>query len=314
MIAGIIAFFTTVSTLISTPLAYYFYWKSKRIKTISYSSRSITVIDAIPNDNRLELIFSEKKLKRLVLTKLVIWNSGNETINLIDFYVSNPFVISFKDPETILETYLIYEEDKIDGFALNKNNMGDIQINFNRIDPGQGFLVQIMHEGSAEEWISVKGCIANKRRNKIVEVSHTNLGENIKNKGVYKDMEFVILLSTTLFYWVTIIALFSAFLIAAYMVLARLPGGDLVVHIGRLLTNPESVSSLQDLLLALPFSMIFLIAFPLSMGLASKYARQTMLKIERMFFKVKRKGEPYAIELLLADNWTISESNIIEWD
>ena len=81
--------------VLSLILSFYFYKKTKRIKRISYGIRSHNLIrDFVSNIKDLKITYSNEPIENLTVSKIVLWNSGNEVIKYkYDIIETVPIII-----------------------------------------------------------------------------------------------------------------------------------------------------------------------------------------------------------------------------
>ena len=129
-------------------LAIYFGIKSlpkKKIKVIISSNELITQENA--DISKLKIIYNEKNIESLTVTKVIFWNGSLPTINDTDIVRAVPFTVSLKTG-TILDISVLKGHDtsnKIDALPLNDNTA---QISFEYLDYKEGGVLQIIHTGS----------------------------------------------------------------------------------------------------------------------------------------------------------------------
>lgn len=300
---GFLTFLATLCSIISIPLAIYFYFKSTDTKKIIYCTRSIKLIDNIPNDSRLKLTFKDKEIKRVVLTKIAIWNGGSKSINHTDFSIKKPLKVCFKDPELVMETYLLYKDNYIEQLHLKKIQDGSVGIEFNYIDPGEGILLQILHEGDTENWSSVKGILKNSNKNKVKEVSYKFFGKNITKADFFINIKSLISLSASL----TVFALGISLISITNYILNSIN----LVDINLFSDDSDYTGGIFDGIFLLVSSVFMMILIPSSYKIGNKITS----RIERwILHHIKRLREPSVIDLLLSEDWSITENNLVQWD
>ena len=87
----LISFMSLVIGFLGLAFAYYFFKKSQRVRKSYYHKKSFNLIDEslseLPN---LEFSYKSKNVNNLTVTKIAIWNSGNETIDKNHLIESDP--------------------------------------------------------------------------------------------------------------------------------------------------------------------------------------------------------------------------------
>ncbi len=138
--------FCTVAALI---FAVYTWMVGKKKKEFTYLSNSYKIIQkgksTIP---QLKLIYENRDIEDLSITRYVIWNSGNEVINKNDIVSEKPLKIMSTDASTIiLDTKIIVESEETNKFLIGEQQEKFSTINFDYIDPRDGIVVQVIHTG-----------------------------------------------------------------------------------------------------------------------------------------------------------------------
>ena len=264
-------------SIIALAVSYYLYRKSRNLKRISYYSKSIKIIDNIPNDSRLKLRFDDQDIKRIVLTKIAIWNSGDIEIDYSDFSSENYLNIIYSNPELILETYRLYS-DNISGLCFKKSDYDSVLPIFNHIDPGEGFILQIMHGGSLVNWGKVTGILKNKRKNKVLKIG--NISSVSELAGDYSKLfTFLLLIS---------LPMFSPYLNRYIEVIGFDEKTDFVERI-----------------------IILVSGFILALAYLSFTIRGNLPGFRLLAEKLS--SAPTWLEEMNSDDWAVSEENIVDW-
>lgn len=144
--------------IIGIILAIVFYFKGKKSKKPYYLMKSFNIIsDNFGNRiEDIEILFKGQKIKDLTVTKIVIWNSGNETINKSDIPETTKFGIGAKEEIKIYDIEIIENTDTANNITLI-NHEQKYLIDFDFIDPNQGIIIKVTHSGKSSEDIIVDG-------------------------------------------------------------------------------------------------------------------------------------------------------------
>ena len=280
----LIAFIATLCSIISIPLSIYYFWKSKRFKAILFCSRSITVIEDMPEDERLKLYLGDRSIKRLVITKVAIWNAGNETIRSTDFIASNPLQISFIEPDTVIESYLSYANKKsteIVASLVSSNK--SILLGFEYLDPSDGMVLKVIHEGDSKESTYIEGTFYNENCNKIRSVSKEFFTQYMKDSYTYKKRRWLVVRR-----FLIPITFLLCFIISAWI--SPRGGSDEPVTIVRVI---------RHLFSGIPIlGAVFLFVYE---DLVTRF-------VEKILFRyLKQYREPEITNHFISENWSISE-------
>jgi hypothetical protein len=174
-------------------LAIFFYFKGKKRKTPVYEISDFNIIsDNIEKKiSDINITYKHKTIKTLTVSKVVIWNSGNQTIKNSDIPKTNRFRIkSYFDCE-IYDFDVISKDDEDCALELVKIKNG-IEICFNYLEPGSGFIIKVIHSGIDASNLYVAGkVIGGKNLNRIINL---NRGKGEKEIKEDKLNRFLILL------------------------------------------------------------------------------------------------------------------------
>lgn len=138
--------------------------KSQTKKSLTFSIINHNLIkDFSEKINGLTVNFKNEKVKNFSVSKFVIWNSGNSTINKSDIVSVDPLRIEDNEELTILDYEVIQSNEKSNQFKLLDNisegSFKKIIIEFDYIDPQQGCVIQVFHNGISPSSPDLKGKI-----------------------------------------------------------------------------------------------------------------------------------------------------------
>lgn len=153
--------FCSLIGLFSFVLSIIFYFKSKRVKKLSYIVRNFNVIDdSVSKIEDLGVTYKGMEVKSLSVSKFGIWNEGNETINGTDLVKNDRLRIAVTKGVEILDWKVISHTKLandiiIEGIPDSEN----IAIEFEYLDPNDGILLQVYHTGINKTDIYLDGSI-----------------------------------------------------------------------------------------------------------------------------------------------------------
>lgn len=137
----------SVLGLIGLPLAIYIYVIGKRRSELSYQLREFSVVGGLSAKFPDELIihFNNIKVDKITSTELVIWNSGNTTINGYDIVEIDPLRLKCNEG-SILKIEILRSTRNVifPNFTLKEN---EYRVGFDYLDHNDGFVAQIIHSG-----------------------------------------------------------------------------------------------------------------------------------------------------------------------
>ncbi|KND48334.1 MAG: hypothetical protein AB198_02095, partial [Parcubacteria bacterium C7867-003] len=102
----------------------------------SYKKQSEDIREKIEKINVVEILYRGSKINNLSITRIAIWNQGNETISFSDVAPLNPFKIIALGEAKILDFEIIYKKNEVNNFSLQEVNFNkdEIFINFDFFD------------------------------------------------------------------------------------------------------------------------------------------------------------------------------------
>lgn len=138
----------------------YFYFTSKQSKTISVGRRELAIIGGkSPEfDESLEIRFDGKPVPRVTLSRIVLWNSGNRTIDARDLVERDPLRIELEDGDQILKVNTLRESRSVNAFEFLKVSERTLKVKFDFIDPHDGITFEVLHTSTIKS-LEVLGTI-----------------------------------------------------------------------------------------------------------------------------------------------------------
>ncbi len=151
----------TVLGIAGIVLGFYFYIKGKRSAGLSYQIEEFSVVgesDAkFPAE--LEIVFAGDRVERVTASKVIVWNSGNVTIDGADIVSSDPLRVETAGG-IILKARFLRVSREVNGvtFKEDKKSGASSSISFDYLDPNDGFVLTVVHS-AALRGLSVKGTL-----------------------------------------------------------------------------------------------------------------------------------------------------------
>src|SRR5260221_3628729 len=142
----ILSLISTVLGLFGIVLAVVFYIKGKKNKQPYYLIKSFNIIyDNFENKiKNIEILYKKQIIKNLTISRIVIWNNGNEAISRSDIPDATKFTIETKEGVKIYDIEFIANTDTANKLAI-LNQDQQYLIDFDFIDPNQGFIIKVTH-------------------------------------------------------------------------------------------------------------------------------------------------------------------------
>lgn len=166
-IAWVVLSFCTIAAL---AFAVFTWFKGKKRREISFVLSTFGIVRGGVNViEGFKLLYDNVEIENLTVSKLAIWNSGNETINSADIVTAKPLRISCTEDMRILSSKIITENEESNLFHICYIDEKNVNIVFDYIDPKNGVVVQLLHTGYAKD-INVEGKI---KSGKLLARSYT---------------------------------------------------------------------------------------------------------------------------------------------
>lgn len=195
----------SICTIAAFVFAIYTWIVGKSRKELSCYKNSYTIVEGgesvIPE---LQLLYQNKKIKNLTITKYALWNSGNGVLYCNDIVSSRPIKILIDEQEEILDARIINQSDETNMFTVSNLGEKETILQFEYADKNDGIVLQILHTGD-EASINVDCKIKGGRDLKVLGKKNKKSCMNVKLK---KTITFVLLsIEVVLTSFVTIVTL-----------------------------------------------------------------------------------------------------------
>lgn len=227
---------TIVLSVIAILLSFIFFQKGKQKFSINHYTESTLLIDKKntekPDD--VEIYFSKKPVDKLYKTLIYIWNSGNQTIRKNDLNTIDKFRIDIENDSEILSIKIVKTTRNVINFSLNNLINSQIhEIVFDYLDPNDGVVVEIFHNGSLND-LKLKGTIVG-----ISDlIGNKNSDKNLNNE-ITKAFREIALEITSHTRYISILVLFTGSLLAGFSIFLHMnpnfkffPGLEDKVYLG----------------------------------------------------------------------------------
>ena len=136
--------------IFSALFAIYTWIAGKKKKQFSLVCKTNEVIASGKSKiDKLFIQYDGETIENLSITKFYIWNSGNEVINKSDIVNSRPLSIIGSEPVSILDAQIIKANEETNAFSIADIKKQRVAFDFDYVDQGDGFVVQILHTGQA---------------------------------------------------------------------------------------------------------------------------------------------------------------------
>lgn len=152
--------FGQILTIGSFILAFYFYFKSKREKRLYWSINNTNIFkDHSSMLSDLDIKYKGEAVQNLSVSKIMVWNAGTETIDNRDISSIEPLRLVAKQDVKLLDFSMIQVNSKTSQFALAPTTAAEINLTFEYLDSLQGAVIQVVHSGTKENDLELRGAV-----------------------------------------------------------------------------------------------------------------------------------------------------------
>jgi hypothetical protein len=148
--------------IIGTIIALLIYRASRIGPRPVYQVRSLKLIgkeeQALPEE--VEIFFKGRTVPRLTKTHVILWNSGNDTLDGGNIVVDDPLRFEYSERAEVLRSRVLKITRDTNKFAanINPNSTNEVICSFDYLEAGDGAIIELLH--SAEEsYPKVRGAI-----------------------------------------------------------------------------------------------------------------------------------------------------------
>jgi hypothetical protein len=121
--------------------------RSRRIHLICFARTGTCLIDTATSSNsRLKIYYDDHPVRTFSITRVVMWNAGTESIRSNDLSKQQSFGLRSTSGK-ILDFTVVAKTGEANAIMIEKVAEDFLQISFDFLDPGDGFVVRISHDG-----------------------------------------------------------------------------------------------------------------------------------------------------------------------
>ena len=203
-------------TILSLLWAIYSHFSNKKRKEFSIAFSSCEIIKSgkatIPG---LEFIFHGKQIVNLTISKIAIWNSGNEVINLNDMVATEKLEIIASNKTEILEAQIVTETEKANSFRISSFSEKNVCIDFDYVNSHEGIVVQILHTGQKEPQslnvkCKIKGGYPIKNYSSIADSVQKRIVSRFFENGIFrKTFSLTMILYSIFIFFISLISIYG---------------------------------------------------------------------------------------------------------
>lgn len=139
-----------VGTLLAL-YALYLTFKSRPVSRLAYDTTDSTIVGEkqAPFRTSLKITFEGADVPRATFAQLFIWNDGNQTIRRSDVTPKKPLKLTLPKGERFLQYSIATMADEAMDASVTASDDGSLFVSFEYIEPGQGFVCDILHTGES---------------------------------------------------------------------------------------------------------------------------------------------------------------------
>lgn len=129
-------------------ITHVYYRIQKRRRELCWSIDSTSLIKGYSSlFEKLDIQYGGQKIENLTVSKIVLWNNGNETIDAKDIAIP-PFILPRDETTKILDAKTIKTSTVGNGFEIRQKQEDPMLVLlFDYLDPQQGSVIQVIHTG-----------------------------------------------------------------------------------------------------------------------------------------------------------------------
>lgn len=140
--------------VVGIPLAWFFGRRAKQKPDFRYAIDQEEVIspeDALKRGG-LQVTFRGVILERLCRSYVAVWNASGDTIRGSDIAISDPLRVELPASDNVLSARIVSasREEIAATVAPDTASREFVELGFNYLNPGDGYVVEILHEKNAE--------------------------------------------------------------------------------------------------------------------------------------------------------------------
>lgn len=147
----LIAALGLIGTIGGIVIAVLLYEIAKPRRLLAYATRTFRIIPRpVVKLDRLEVSYNGYPVQALSVTRLTVWNAGNEALRRADIPVAHPPVIYVSEGVTLFEADTVEHSSAANNVSLEPVHEPIVgyALRFDYLDPGDGVVFNIVHDGT----------------------------------------------------------------------------------------------------------------------------------------------------------------------
>ncbi|WYL96655.1 MAG: hypothetical protein HEQ35_25160 [Gloeotrichia echinulata IR180] len=155
-----------------------------RTKKLSYSFRSFSLIDVTDPLPLLKIHYDNEEIKRLTITRLLVWNSGNDTIEFAERDFLKVLLNDQNPSQNFLRSDVIQQPNNYEIKTICKFSEVEINVKNLYLNSNEGVIIQITHTGELHENIDIKCKIKGIKKPDKISYSKSRENTPIEVRGM----------------------------------------------------------------------------------------------------------------------------------
>ncbi len=178
--------------------SYIFYRRSKRDKEPQWAIHTINLFkDYSGTVAELEIRYLGEKVRDLSVSKIAFWNHGALTIDSVDIVRADQLRVSIRGKSRILSAKLITSNNPASQPVVSTSLEKDKAfLEFSYLDRGQGFVLQVIHEGTSSNDLELQGVIKGVTKLRKIDLNEFINKTKRERFGVQIGQGFIVLMMT----------------------------------------------------------------------------------------------------------------------
>ena len=134
---------------------------SRRRKRPCYNQESYRLVgEKATKVPRIRILYDDERIENLTLTKVAIWNDGNDAVEPTDFAPSDRLRLEIAPPAKILAVEIAYNSTAANNFRIVRAGDEETisQIEFDYFHRNEGIVVDLFHTGT-DVSVGVRGTV-----------------------------------------------------------------------------------------------------------------------------------------------------------
>lgn len=140
-------------------VSFYLYFKGKRRKNPIYLIKTFNLIrNRVSKLKQVKIVYDERTIKNLSITKVSIWNKGNEVINNTDIAPKEPIRVVVDNGK--LDAIVRQVKNESNNFSIHiSQDKKSVIIDFDYFYTNEGISFEVYHTGTSGKNIKLKGSL-----------------------------------------------------------------------------------------------------------------------------------------------------------